>query len=49
MQYGAWLIDEAWNHRRRRYLRLMLSLLAAAAIGVLRRDRDPRRIRVNCG
>jgi hypothetical protein len=35
MQYVAWLIDEAWSHRRRRYLRLMLSLLAAAAIGVL--------------
>jgi hypothetical protein len=35
MQQVAWLIDEAWNHRRRRYLRLMLALLAATAIGVL--------------
>jgi hypothetical protein len=34
MQQVAWLIDEAWNHRRRRYLRLMLALLTATAIGV---------------
>jgi hypothetical protein len=28
MQYVAWLIDEAWSHRRRRLLRLSLSVTA---------------------
>ena len=35
MQYVAWLIDEAWDHRRRRYRRFAHAALATGAIAAL--------------
>lgn len=35
MQYVAWLLDEAWDHRRRRYRRFGVGLLTAGAITAL--------------
>jgi hypothetical protein len=35
MQYVAWLIEEAWDHRRRRYRQFALAALAAVAIAAL--------------
>src|SRR5271167_4545267 len=35
MQYVAWLLDEAWEHRRRRYRRFGIALLTAGAIMAL--------------
>jgi hypothetical protein len=35
MQYVAWLIEEAWDHRRRRYRQFALAALAAVAISAL--------------
>jgi hypothetical protein len=35
MQYVAWLIEEAWDHRRRRYRQFALAVLAAVAIAAL--------------
>ena len=32
MQYVAWLFDEAWEHRRRRYRRFGIALVTAGAI-----------------
>jgi hypothetical protein len=35
MQYVAWLLDEAWEHRRHRYRRFGIALVAAGAITAL--------------
>ncbi|HEX3802738.1 MAG TPA: hypothetical protein VHV75_07875 [Solirubrobacteraceae bacterium] len=35
MQYVAWLIDEAWDHRRRRHRRLAFAVLLVATIAGL--------------
>ena len=35
MQYVAWLIEEAWDHRRRRYRQFALAALAAVAVAAL--------------
>jgi hypothetical protein len=35
MQYVGWLIEEAWEHRRRRYRQFALAALAAVAIAAL--------------
>jgi hypothetical protein len=35
MHYVAWLLDEAWEHRRRRYRRFGIALLTAGAITAL--------------
>ena len=35
IQYVAWLIEEAWDHRRRRYRQFALAALAAVAIAAL--------------
>lgn len=35
MQYVAWLIEEAWDHRRRRYRQFALAVLAAVVIAAL--------------
>ncbi len=35
MQYMAWLIDEAWDHRRRRYRRVAIGGLLVGAIAAL--------------
>jgi hypothetical protein len=43
MSYVTWLLDEAWEHRRRRYRRLAFAILAAAAavtLGLLASSRD---------